>query len=139
MVEKLWEGLGAAFTIKDLGLVDYALKTKIEIDKKNDVIKFSNGAYIKEVLARYDIRGGENVHTPQLQNDPIRPEHWTKLSKEEQKQNIQKYPVRQFIGCCWWMVQKSRPDIRETCQEISRYLHQPTKQLWKSAYVWLNT
>ena len=132
LLDKVWDKLATKLTMKDLGVVQNALKTRIQIDKKSGVIKFSNTPYIEQIVEKFNMVGCKMAETPAELNKPLTVEYWTKLTEEQQKGNQAKFPVRSGIGCFRWVCQMSRPDVKEACQYLSKWAHQPTPQLWEN-------
>ena len=121
LLDKVWKCLEEHLTMKDLGYVSSPLKSKIEIDYKVGVIKISNTSYIDDILDKFRMNDCKAEATPAELDKPLTPEMWDNLSEVEQELNLEQYPVRSVVGSLWWLCQSSRPDIKEACQNVSRW------------------
>ena len=108
--DKIFEGISKHVKISNSGSIHWALQTLIERDKENGVLKISQGSFVRAVLERFpnpDRRenltpGFENQNELSLDDLPV---------TEEDKAKVAAYPFQEIIGCLWWLVTVSRPDI----------------------------
>ena len=129
MLENVFAQLCKKCTIKNLGNVTCALRTNIEYDRKEGVLKLSNAPYIKEIIKRFGMENCKIAHTPMDPNNPLSPEDWPK-SEEEKAAIMRKYPFRELLGCLWWPTWMSRPDILVAVHEASKHVDKPSEKLW---------
>ena len=129
--KKIFEHLSKFLKMKNLGAISFALKTKIETDHKEGVVKISCGSYIREVLERYGMENCKPVKAPMTPGSKWIPNplDFTEQSKEEEKLAREK-PIRQLVGALWWCVHMCRPDILYALHEYSKYMDKPTMKVW---------
>ena len=51
--------------------------------------------------------------------------------RDEDKEALSKLPIREIIGCCWWLAKMTRGDICFATQQVSRYQSKPSFKLWR--------
>src|SRR6185369_6932604 len=50
---------------------------------------------------------------------------------ENEKEDVQKLPVRNVIGRLWWLALISRPDIQCALHRCAIWQNRPSQKLWK--------
>jgi hypothetical protein len=130
LLEGVFANLCKKCTIKNMGDVTCALRTNIEYDREEGILKLSNAPYIKEIIKRFGMEKCKIAHTPMDPTDPLSPEDWPK-SEEEKAEIMRKYPFRELLGCLWWPTWMSRPDILVAVHEASKHVDKPSIKLWK--------
>ena len=109
-----------SFKVKDLGDVRRFLG--VNVNREERVISLNQSHYIKQLSSRFDITGRSKV---------LKPLPSGALSSDDNVPTD--CPVRELIGALNYISQWTRPDIAAAVSIISRDLHNPTKQTWKSA------
>ena len=119
-------------TLTDEGEATWALKTKIQHDPVGGVTKISQGAYTLEMLNRFGHAGCKPASTPTYDQGPnsIMEESDLPQTEEESAANLKLHPFFELIGCLWWLVSISRPDLIVGVHMASRYVSRPSEKLW---------
>ena len=68
--DKLWNTLSARVPITDMGTIRWALKTLIEHDPREGLLKISQEAYSIEVLQRFGFMDAKPALTPAMDQGP---------------------------------------------------------------------
>ena len=118
--------------VVNLGPVSWILRTAVEADRERGVLKLHQGSFVAQMLERFGMAGCVGIDTPAVDcgNDatmeaadlPTTPEAVAKVAT---------YPIRAVVGCCWWLVSISRPDINNAVHRISKWQNQPSEKLWR--------
>ena len=118
--------------INNLGELSWVLKCTIQIDRPRGLLKFSQGGFVREVLARFKLEEIQHAATPAFEvgdDAKMLPEDLE--MRDEDKEALSKLPIREIIGCCWWLVKMTRADICLATQQVSRYQSKPSFKLWR--------
>ena len=108
----IWEikaDLMKIFKMKDLGKLHWLLNLKIERNRTDKLISFSQEAYINKILNRFNLQDLKTHITPLDPNT-----HLTKdqsSSTDEEKAQMSKIPYREAIGSLMWAAVATQPDI----------------------------
>jgi hypothetical protein len=131
--DHLWKVLTAGMTLTDEGDATWALKTKIQHDAKVGVTKISQGAYSAEMLSRFGFLDAKPSSTPAYDSGPmsVMAEADLPQTPEEAAANLLLHPFFEVIGCFWWLVSISRPDLMVAVHMASRYVNRPSEKLWQ--------
>jgi len=120
-VDKLVDNLKKEFHAKDIGKLNNFLGTQIEIT--NDKLKISQKDFIDKVLVKFNMEDCKGISTPMEKSFQIDPNLPCDVN----------LPVRQLIGSLMYISSISRPDIAFATTYLSRFVHQPTKQVWNAS------
>ena len=130
--DNAWKVLSKTVTVKNEGVVHWALKTLIERDAINGILKISQGAYAREVIQRFGFSDAKEALTPSFDVGPqseMVPEDFPKDEKEAVAMHAA-YPFYEAVGCLWWLANISRPDIYLAVHRAAKYVSKPSKKLW---------
>ena len=123
--------LSAVFEIKEIP--DPTLITAVQVvrDKSGGWLKLHQAAYVKEILATFDMTGCNTVDTPM---DPGTAHALMDLppatSEDIDPTIVQKY--QKLVGMLIWL-HKTRPDLMFTINLLSRFLKTPTARHFELA------
>jgi hypothetical protein len=128
--DDLFKKISARVEIDNLGPVTWALKTAIQRDRANGILKISQEAFITELLAKQlsSIPTGSQL-TPTFENcflpKNLPPTDF--VVDETLKKTFQSQ-----IGALWWLTSISRPDIYYAVHRCSKMQNCPTPALGKA-------
>ena len=118
--QELKEVLGLHFPIKDLGEIGFLLGCKITRDRTTRTIKFSQGAYARDVLRRFQMENAQQVSTPSSTS--------VKLQKSKEGDPSVAFPYREAVGSLMYLSIMTRPDIAEAVNTVARFVERPGQQ-----------
>jgi hypothetical protein len=86
-----------------------------------------------EVLARFGMSDCKPANSPTYDCGPdsVMAEVDLPQSPEECASNLKQHPFFELIGCLWWLVSISRPDLLVGVHNASRWIARPSEKLWK--------
>jgi hypothetical protein len=117
--------LATHFEMEDLGEARFVLGIEIRRDRSKRTLHISQGAYIKDILARFSMDQCTATHTPM--------EKGIKLAKASDNDPLaldangtRDYQAR--VGALIYAMQATRPDIAYAVTALSQFCSQPTTQ-----------
>jgi hypothetical protein len=112
--------------IGNLGPVSWALKTLIQRDREEGIIKISQEQFTKDFVSSLEIVGS-SVQIPAVAsgNDV----HMT--DQDNLDDEVKDYPFQSDIGSMWWLANISRPDIFFAVHRCSVWQNRPSRKLWR--------
>ena len=132
--DKLWKTLSARVPITDMGTIRWALKTLIEHDPREGLLKISQEAYSIEVLQRFGFMDAKPALTPAMDQGPnsmMTPEDLAENADPKDREAfLKQWPIYECIGCLWWLVSISRLDCMTAVQAAAQHVSKPSKKLW---------
>jgi hypothetical protein len=119
--------------LKNEGEASWALKTRIQYDRKAGIMKISQEAYTEEMLVRFGFSKAKVSTTPAYDQGPMPEMMEVDFPETEAELGIMlnKYPFKEVVGCCWWLITISRVDILPATHIVLRYLSRPSEKLGK--------
>jgi hypothetical protein len=131
--DRLWGILTKGMELKHEGDASWALKTRIQYDRGAGIMKISQEAYTEEMLVRFGCVNVKTSTTPAYDQGPMSEMLEEDFPATEALLDVtmKKYPFKEAVGCCWWLVTISRVDILPATHKASRYLSRPSEKLWK--------
>ena len=127
LVDEAWSCLAKRLTMKDLGPIKNALKTKFDVDKEKGTVKISNGAYARQIIEQFSLGKANPKKTPASAVNPLKPEDWN--ISEEERESIKDFPFQELQGCLLWLARCSRLDIATAVSMCSRHTLHGSKKL----------
>ncbi|GKV19984.1 hypothetical protein SLEP1_g30170 [Rubroshorea leprosula] len=121
LVESIISLMGATFSIKDLGCLNYFLGVNAIFT--NAGLFLSQAQYIRELLAKFDMSDAKPVQSP-LSTVPLQLHQGNQLSDAQ--------PYRQLVGSLQYLA-LTRPDISFAVNKLSQFLHAPSDVHWQAA------
>ena len=118
--------------INNLGEISWALKCTIQIDRPGGLLKFSQGGFVREILSRFKLEDIKHSETPAFDTGAdakMTPEDF--VVNNEDKESLSKLPIKELIGCFWWLAKMTRGDICIATQQASRNQSKPSFKLWR--------
>ena len=118
--------------INDLGPLSWVLKCKIDVNHTTGVLTMSQGGFAREMIARFGFENIKHADTPAFDKGED-----SKMTAEdlivspENSSAIKDLPIREVIGCLWWLVRMTRLDMNLATQQASRYQDKPSMKLWR--------
>jgi len=114
--------------MEDLGPAQYFLGVRITRNRQNKKIYLCQDAYIKKVLARFQMENCKPVSTPMASGAM---EFMVPNQEQATKKDISQY--QQLIGSLMYISVYTRPDLSFTLLVLSRFLINPSQQHIKAA------
>ena len=96
------------------------------------MLKISQVKYTQSLLEEFNMCESKERETPSMLT-PITGKDLPKT--QEEKDKINKYPIRNVIGRLWWLVLVSRPDINCAVHKCAIWQNKPSEKLWKQILV----
>jgi hypothetical protein len=118
--------------INDLGPLSWVLKCKIEVNHTAGILTMSQGGFAREMIARFGFEDIKHADTPAFDkgdDSKMTPEDL--IISPEDLPAIKDLPIREIIGCFWWLVLMTRLDLSQATQQASRYQDKPSMKLWR--------
>ena len=118
--------------INDLGPLSWVLKCKIHVDHTAGILTMSQGGFAREMIARFGFENIKHADTPAFdkgEDSKMTPEDL--VVSPEDLSVIKDLPIRELIGCFWWLVAMTRLDLNLATQQASRYQDKPSMKLWR--------
>ena len=118
--------------INNLGEISWALKCTIQIDRPGGILKFSQGGFVREILSRFKLEDIKHSETPAFDTGSdakMTPEDFVVTNEDEE--SLSKLPIKELIGCFWWLAKMTRGDICIATQQASRNQSKPSFKLWR--------
>jgi hypothetical protein len=125
------EDIADNFEITDLGEVRYLLKWDISRDRKLRKLQIGQQKYCEEVLRRFGMEDCNPVSTPMEPGSDISMKDCP--TKEEDIQEMKKYPYREVLGSLMYLMVSTRPDLAHAVGMLGRYANNPGKRHWYAA------
>ena len=110
-----------------MGPVSWALKTSIQRDRVNGVLKISQEQFTKAFLQAQGVSESDTSSIPVVTSGPDLEMSEEDLSGPEQ--SLAKF--QSSIGSLWWLAQVSRPDIFFAVHRASKFQNRPSEKLWR--------
>lgn len=107
--------------VKDLGQVSRYLGMRVTRSRKGFLI--DQEQYISKLAEELNISSGSRDNIPLPSG--IKP------LLQQTQEPLSDHPVRKVIGSLMYLT-ITRPDIQSSVSLVSRFMHKPTKQLWRS-------
>ena len=130
--QQIFDKMSEEVTITNDGEISWALKASIDRDPESGILKITQSAYIREILARFPVDTLPGKDTPTFSDgdmsvvkaseEPMDPVEVTRMHA--------KYPFFEAIGCLWWAATISRADIAPATHAVSCSVSRPTEKLW---------
>jgi Reverse transcriptase (RNA-dependent DNA polymerase) len=120
------KSLGALYTVKDLGEVEYFLGVKVERERGR--LNLSQESYIHSVLERYGMQDCKPVLTPMVQSSDLMA---TSQRSEIEASRMVGVPFREAIGSLLYLAIRTRPDISVAVSILSKHVQEPKPSHWE--------
>jgi transposase InsO family protein len=126
-LKKVKAELQSCFEMEDMGEASFALGIKITRDRAARTLTISQGAYILDVLTRFNMQDLRPVSTPM---DP-KPKHKSDTAPTEQLlDDAGKKRYQSAVGALLHAARATRPDISYAVTSLSQFCKAPTDQHW---------
>jgi transposase InsO family protein len=118
-LELFKQQLSDRFKMKDLGEAKFILGVEIERDRAARTLTISQRAYVKDVLARFNMSGCNGVSTPKVTG--------LKLTKADapqtdaEKLEMKAVPYQSAVGALMYAMLGTRPDIAYAITALSQF------------------
>jgi hypothetical protein len=118
-MERIKSGLSTTYKMTDLGELKEIVGMKITRDWDAGTITISQQKYCEDILAKFNMSDSKSTSTPM--------DSGLKLSSEdipttpEEKAKASKFPYREIIGSCMYLMTCTRPDIAFAVGQLSRF------------------
>ncbi|KAH9714583.1 hypothetical protein KPL71_020707 [Citrus sinensis] len=118
-IEQLISNLSSTFALKDLGNLNFFLG--IEVIRNDETLVLSQSKYIKDLLAKFDLRDCKGTDTPLATTE--------KLSKNMGEVITDATQYRKAIGGLQYAV-LTRPEIAYAVNKLSQFMANPLQPHW---------
>lgn len=122
-VIKIKEELSAAFEMEDLGEAHFVLGIEITRDRKARTLSISQGAYISNVLDKFNLAASHPVRTPMVTGP-----HMDKSTDKDALDPHQTKNYQAAVGALMYAAQCTRPDISFAVSALSQYCSRPNQE-----------
>ena len=122
--------LSKEFEIKDLGAAKKIQGMEIQRDRKADKLYLSQGRYLEKVLGRFKMDNCKAVSTPFAAHFRLSAECCPQT--EEDIDRISNVSYSNAIGSLMYAMVCTKPDLSHAVSVVSRYMHNPRKDHWKT-------
>lgn len=128
--DMVWQHLTKHLTIKDLGEATWTLQMSIKRDEAEP--SNSQETFTLEVLRRFNMNACKPAPTPAVDagDESTMRESDCPTTPDAQRE-IADLPFLELIGCLWWLVQMTRPDVFVALQQASKWVAKPSAKLWR--------
>ncbi len=110
--------------MKDLGDVEWVVGIKIERNRSEKTVKFTQSAYIDDVIKRFNLEDSKPTSTPLDTN--------VKLLKRTDDQPSSSGDYPSLVGSLMWAAICTRPDIMHAVSSLARFNSDPTEEHWNA-------
>ena len=138
-LEKVKAELKTCFEMEDMGEASFALGIKITRDRAARTLTISQGAYILDVLTRFDMQNSRPVSTPmdpkpRLQPATVTPTKAkdTTATKDQPLDTAGKQRYQSAVGALLHAARATRPDIAFAVTTLSQFNNAPTHHHWQA-------
>lgn len=115
--------LSAAFEMEDLGEAHFVLGIEITRDRKAGTLSISQGAYISNVLDKFNLAASRPVRTPMVTGP-----HMNKSTDKDALDAHQTKNYQAAVGALMYAAQCTRPDISFAVSALSQYCSRPNQE-----------
>ena len=122
IIEGVKAELASAFSIVDMGPINFYLGLKVEQDREKKTIKLSQPSYIDKVLAKFHLDKAHPVNTPMKESVLLQPRTDEKASSSKRER------YQGMTGSLIFLIVETRPDIAFAILISSRYVKNPRHQ-----------
>lgn len=119
--------LQTCFEMEDMGEASFALGIKITRDRAARTLTISQGAYILDVLNRFDMQNSRPVSTPMEAKRKLEP---TTAATELDAPAKTRY--QSAVGALLHAARATRPDISFAVTALSQFCKGPTDEHWQA-------
>ena len=119
--------LQTCFDMDDVGDASFALGIKITRDRAARTLTISQGAYLRDVLTRFDMRESRAVATPMEPKCKLAP-----ATAETELDAAGKTQYQSAVGALLHAARATRPDISFAMTALSQHCKAPTDQHWQA-------
>ena len=128
-VKQVKAAMSQAFAIKDLGDASYVLGIAITRDRANRKLQMSQGQYLTDILARFNMLECKGIGTPMDANQKLH--RGSRLAAEQEV--VERLPYQRLVGSIMYAMISTRPDLAYAVGVVAQHMQQPRKAHWKAA------
>lgn len=122
--------LSTNFEMKDIGPATECLRMRINQSTNGDRIEVNQSAYIREMLAKFNMTDCNPISTPVDPNQELT-KGMSPKTKEEADE-MAGIPYQEAVGSILYLVQCTRPDLAFAVNNVSRFNQNPGKAHWSA-------
>jgi hypothetical protein len=126
-LNKVKAELQTCFDMEDMGEASYALGIKISRDRAARTLTISQGAYILDVLTRFDMQDSRPVSTPMEAKLKLEP-----ATAATELDATGKTRYQSAVGALLHAARATRPDISFAVTALSQFCKGPTEAHWQA-------
>ncbi|KAG1662847.1 hypothetical protein FOA52_010638 [Chlamydomonas sp. UWO 241] len=123
VVDRAKSGLGAKFTIKDLGAARLFLGMEVTRDRVARTLTLTQYKMSVDLLHTFSMSKSKAVAVPMVAG----------LDRLEGEPFVDGSKYRSLVGSLMYLAVSTRPDLAHTATSLGRYSHSPTKPQWEAA------
>ncbi|KAM3067034.1 hypothetical protein ACMFMG_012223 [Clarireedia jacksonii] len=124
-VQEVIKGISGLWQIKDLGNVGVILGLQVTRDREAKTLKLTQGAYIKDLIARFKLEAAKPISLPVADRNGL-----TKGEANEPQADQALY--QSAIGGLLWCAKGTRPDITYVVGQLSQHCSEPKVRHWNA-------
>ena len=126
-LNKVKAELQTCFDMEDMGEASFALGIKITRDRAARTLTISQGAYILDVLSRFDMQDSRPVSTPMDAKCKLEP-----ATATTELDAVAKTRYQSAVGALLHAARATRPDISFAVTALSQFCKAPTEEHWQA-------
>ena len=128
-IDYIKEKLSKAFSMKDMGQVNFILGIQIKYDRENGRSQICLGSYIDKAINNLNIQNFRPYSLPIDKSTKLSIEQCP--ASEDDKILMPKVPYAQSIGALNWLALTTRPDISYAVSCCAQFTSNPGQEHWK--------
>lgn len=127
IADAVFQGVEKIYDIKDLGNLDPGRMLAVDVkrDRTTNTMEYSQQPYSFEILDKFNhfLIPNKNRSTPMDEDLQLSAEDGPK--DEVERAEMEDFPVREILGCLWFLANNSRFDISFALSQCSRFQSNP--------------
>jgi hypothetical protein len=124
-IQKVIQGIGSLWEIKDLGDVSLILGIRVRRDRSNRTLFINQSEYIQGIVERFRLGDSKPINLPISDRNTL-------ISGQPGKLQADQSLYQQAIGCAAWVSRGSRPEVTYVIRQLSQHCNEPTIRHWNA-------
>jgi hypothetical protein len=117
-VNKFKSELKDTYSMKDLGEIKYCLGIEVKQEVRGK-IKLTQSKYINDILKRFGMSASHSEPTPMIPGTKLK----AIVQSPEAKEKAERFPYREIVGSCMYLMVSTRPDISYAVGQLAKYMN----------------
>jgi hypothetical protein len=131
VLTSLAKSVDTKYGVTGLGEVKWVLSMLLERNRPDRTISISQEAFIKSILARFNLIDASTVTTPFAPGSHLSATDCPTNNDEIREMGMR--PYRELVGALSWLALGTRPDIAFATSSLARFGHNPGRVHWEAA------